>query len=93
MNAPSGNGFIGSWDQNCGVQTKNGDFWPFLAFEGRFGGLKDPPEVRVEDKTCPGQNLKAFRAKKIGPGWQGGSETNFGVGAWVKKSRFWLTSA
>ena len=26
-------------------------FWPFLAFEGRFGGLKDPPEVRVEDKT------------------------------------------
>ena len=51
MNAPSGNGFIGSWDQNWGVQTKNGDFWPFLAFEGRFGGLKDPPEVRVEDKT------------------------------------------
>jgi hypothetical protein len=26
-------------------------FWPFLAFEGRLGGLKDPPEVRVEDKT------------------------------------------
>ena len=22
-------------------------FWPFLAFEGRLGGLKDPPEVRV----------------------------------------------
>ena len=23
-------------------------FWPFLAFEGRLGGLKDPLEVRVE---------------------------------------------
>ena len=32
-------------------------FWPFLAFEGRLGGLKDPPEVRVEDKTCPGQKF------------------------------------
>ena len=27
-------------------------FWPFLAFGRRFGGLKDPLEVRVEDKTC-----------------------------------------
>ena len=27
-----------------------------------------------------GHILKAFRAKKIGPGWQGGSETNFWVG-------------
>ena len=27
-------------------------FWPFLAFEGRLGGLKDPLEVRVEDETC-----------------------------------------
>ena len=27
-------------------------FWPFLAFGGRFGGLKDPLEVGVEVKTC-----------------------------------------
>ena len=27
-------------------------FCPFLAFEGRLGGLKYPLEVRVEDKTC-----------------------------------------
>ena len=26
MNAAIRNGFLGSWDQNCGVQTKNGDF-------------------------------------------------------------------
>ena len=25
-------------------------FWPFLAFEGRFGGLNDPLEVRLEYK-------------------------------------------
>ena len=27
-------------------------FWPFLAFEGRFGGLKDSLEVPVEHETC-----------------------------------------
>ena len=27
-------------------------FWPFLAFEGRLGGLKDPPDVRFADETC-----------------------------------------
>ena len=26
INGTQGNGFLGSWDQNCGVQTKNGDF-------------------------------------------------------------------
>ena len=26
INGARGNGFLGSWDQNCGVQTKNGDF-------------------------------------------------------------------
>ena len=25
-------------------------FWPFLAFEGRLGGLKDPLEVREVEK-------------------------------------------
>ena len=27
-------------------------FWPFLAFEGRLGGLNGALEVQVEDKTC-----------------------------------------
>ena len=49
INGTQGNGFLGSWDQNCGVQTKNGDF---LAFEGRFGGFKNLLEVQVEVKTC-----------------------------------------
>ena len=31
INGARGNGFLGSWDQNCGVQTKNGDF---LAISG-----------------------------------------------------------
>ena len=31
INGTQGNGFLGSWDQNCGVQTKNGDF---LAISG-----------------------------------------------------------
>ena len=26
INGARWNGFLGSWDQNCGVQTKNGDF-------------------------------------------------------------------
>ena len=35
-----------------GSRPKTVIFWPFLAFEGRLGGLKDPLEVRVEDETC-----------------------------------------
>ena len=50
-------------------------FWPFLAFEGRLGGLKDPLEVRVEVKTCKtinGTYFEGISSQKIGPGWQGG---------------------
>ena len=42
----------GSPDQNWLVRPKTVIFWPFFAFEGRLGGLKDPPEVPVEDETC-----------------------------------------
>ena len=35
-----------------GSRPKTVIFWPFLAFEGRLGGLKDPLEVRVADETC-----------------------------------------
>ena len=34
-----------------GSRPKTVIFWPFLAFEGRFGGLKDLLEVRVEGET------------------------------------------
>ena len=43
---------IGDLTKIVGSRTKTVIFWPFLAFEGHLGGLKDPPEVRVEDKTC-----------------------------------------
>ena len=76
---------IGDLTKIVGSRPKTVIFWPFLAFEGRLGGFKDPPEVRDEDKTCRtihGTHLEGILSqKKIGPGWQGGSETNFGVGA------------
>ena len=58
-----------------------GHFWPLRAV---LEALKTPQRCELKtklDELFMGQNLKAFRAKKIGPGWQGGSETNFGVGA------------
>ena len=55
---------IGDLTKIVGSRPKTVIFWPFLAFEGRFGGLKDPPEVRVEDKTCPGQ-VQALTSKRL----------------------------
>ena len=37
--------FIGSWGQNCWVQTKSSDIWAFFVF-------KDPLEVGGENKSC-----------------------------------------
>ena len=34
-----------------GSRPKTMIFWPFLAFEGLLGGLKDPLEVRVAHET------------------------------------------
>ena len=45
-------GKIAKSDKTDPEMAKNVIFWPFLAFEGRLGGLKDPLEVRVEVKTC-----------------------------------------
>ena len=39
MNATSRDGFIGSTEQNCGVQTKNGDF---LAIFGLWAPFRRP---------------------------------------------------
>ena len=50
-------------------------FWPFLAFEGRFGGLKDLLEVRVEVKTCRtihGTHLEGILSQKNLTGLAGG---------------------
>ena len=44
-------------------------FWPFSAFEGRLGGLKDSLEVRVECETCTtihGTHLEVIFGQKIG---------------------------
>ena len=50
-------------------------FGPFLAFEGRLGGLKDPLEVRVEDETCRtihGTHLEGILSQKNWTGLAGG---------------------
>ena len=62
----------------------------FLAIFGLWEALKTPYRCDLKLKLVEllmGHNLKAFRAKKIWPGWQGGSETNFGVRAWKWLSR------
>ena len=50
-------------------------FWPFLAFEGRLGGLKDRLEVRVEGATCRtihGTHLEGILSRKNWTGLAGG---------------------
>ena len=49
-------------------------FWPFLAFEGRFGGLNDPIEVRLGYKTCRtihGTHLEGILSQKNWTGLAG----------------------
>ena len=73
--------------QKCPKKWYFGHFWPLRAV---LEALKTPYRCDLKSKLVEllmGHNLKAFRAKKIGPGWQGGSETNFGVGAWKWLSR------
>ena len=55
-------------------------FWPFLAFEGRLGGLKDPLEVRVEVKTCKtihGTYFEGISSQKNWTGLAGGVRNQF----------------
>ena len=73
--------------QKCPKKWYFGHFWPLRAV---LEALKTPYRCELKSKLVKlfmGHILKAFRAKKIGPGWQGGSETNFGVGAWKRLSR------
>ena len=46
-------------------------FWPFLAFGRRFGGLKDPLEVRVQVKTCKTINGTYFEGISSQKNWTG----------------------
>ena len=49
-------------------------FWPFLAFSGRLGGLKDSLEVRVEHETCRtihGTRLEGILSQKNWTGLAG----------------------
>ena len=65
-------------------------FWPFLAFEGRLGGLKDPLEVRVEDGTCKtihGTYFEGISSQKNWTGLAGGVRNQFwGRGLKMTKS-------
>ena len=52
-------------------------FGPFLAFEGRFGGLKGRLEVRVEGATCRtihGTHLEGILSQKNWTGLAGGGQ-------------------
>ena len=73
--------------ENCEIgqnRPRNGQKSDILAIFGLWEALKTPQRCQLKSKLVEllmGHILKAFRAKKIGPGWQGRSETNFGVGA------------
>ena len=74
----------GHWTQIGWSRPKTVIFWPFLAFGRRFGGLKDPLEVRVEVETCKtinGTSFEGISSQKNWTGLAGGSATTFGVGA------------
>ena len=56
-------------------RPKTAIFWPFLAFGRHLGGLKDPLEVGVEDKTCRtihGTHLEGILSQKKWTGLAGG---------------------
>ena len=63
-------------------------FWPFLAFEGRLGGLKDPLEVRVEGETCRtihGTHLEGILSQKNWTGLAGGvRNSHFLAKIWLR---------
>ena len=71
---------IGDLTKIVGSRPKTVIFWPFLAFEGRFGGLKDPPEVPVEDETCRtihGTYFEGISSQKNWTGLAGGVRNQF----------------
>ena len=79
---------IGDLTKILGSRPKTVIFWPFLAFEGRLGGLKDPLEVRVEGETCRtihGTHLEGILSQKILTGSAGGVKNGqFLVKIWLR---------
>ena len=79
----------GHWTKIGRSRPKIVIFWPFLAFEGRFGGLKDPLEVQVEDKTyrtIHGTHLEGILSQKNWTGLAGGVKNG------QNKAKIWLRS-
>ena len=73
-------GKIAKSDKTDPEMAKKVIFWPFLAFEGRFGGLKDPLEVRVEVETCKtihGTYFEGISSQKNWTGLAGGVRNQF----------------
>ena len=65
---------ISGWPTIFGRDQKNLSFWPFLAFEGCLGGLKDPLEVRVQHETyrsMSGTYVQAILSQKNWTGLAG----------------------
>ena len=65
---------ISGWPTIFGRDQKNLSFLPFLAFEGRLGGLKDPLEVRVQHETyrsMSGTYVQAILSQKNWTGLAG----------------------
>ena len=78
---------ISGWPTIFGRDQKNLSFWPFLAFEGRLGGLKDPLEVRVQQETyrsMSGTYVQAILSQKNWTGLAGGAQE------WPKSVKIWL---
>ena len=79
--------------KNCEIgqnRPRNVQKSDILAIFGLSEALKTPYRCDLKLKLVElfmGHIWKAFWGKKIWPGWQGGSETNFGVRAWKWLSR------
>ena len=84
--------------KNCEIgqnRPRNGQKSDILAIFGLWEALKTPYRCDLKSKLVEllmGHNLKAFRAKKIGPGWRGRSgmaeiSQNITFALWV--GHFW----
>ena len=83
-------GKIAKSDKTDPEMAKKVIFWPFLAFDGRLGGLKDSLEVGVEHETCTtihGTHLEGILSQKNWTGLAGGVRNQFwGLGLKMTKS-------
>ena len=87
MTSQGGIFLVFQWERgkNCEIgqnRPRNGQKSDFLAIFGLWEALKTPYRCDLKLKLVEllmGHNLKAFRAKKIWPGWQGG----------VRNGHFW----